>query len=148
MRNGTIRSLVLLAVFAVTACAPKDSVRPAGAPQPAVSQHERASEPRIEVVWAKFLAGGEYLEVRFKVFGMPKYDPEPDSTYVVDEATGQKFFIAWLKRIGRVATTKVHKDGSVQFIMIKNQDRKLKPGDRITVIIGPTRQEHVLVEEK
>jgi len=117
-----------------------------GAARPAEPSKEFKGPPRIEVTRARLLVEGQFLEVNFRMFGMQRYDPEPDSTYLIDQTTGEKFYITWLRRIGRMASTKANTDGSNQYILFKNREGKLKTGAKVTVVVGAARQENVLVE--
>ena len=99
-----------------------------------------------------FLAGsGSMLRINFKV-PAPKTTEwlpvDPKQTYVVDETTGEKFFVLNLVRIGPAAQTRLPKGGGASFIVIDNRHEHLKPGARITVVIGALKQEHVTVAEQ
>jgi len=99
-----------------------------------------------------FLAGsGSMLRVNFKV-PAPKTTEwlpvDPKQTYVVDEATGEKFFVLNLVRIGPAAQTRLPKGGGASYMVIDNRHEHLRPGARITVVIGALKQEHVTVAEQ
>jgi len=139
------RSLAaVLILLAAAGCASKEAVRPDG---PEAEPEAISGTPRIEVLYIRMTGGGEFVDIRFRMYGIRKYDPEPSNSYVIDEATGEKFYITFLRRIGRLATTKGDKDGSIQFLNIKNREGKLKAGSLITVVAGPARQEHVVIGE-
>lgn len=145
---GAVSLLAFLSVLAI-GCAPgKEASRTQGTPGAAVSGGEEGEDkytgpPKIEVEKALLLVAGNFLEVRFQMSGIEKLDPEPASTYAVDEATGTKFFVTWLRRIGRIGVTKQR---SYQYLLFRIPEAKLKVGDRITVVVQGAKQEHVPVE--
>ena len=67
------------------------------------------------------------------------------TTYVEIPSTGEKLFVLGVARIGTLAT-KDAGPGKTSFLLIQNPDRKIKPGDRIDVVIAGIRAENVLVE--
>jgi hypothetical protein len=146
---------------AAVCCTPAQSwAQPAGDPvktgavadrknDSSVSASEAASPLTVD---GAFLAGsGSMLRVNFKV-PAPKTTEwlpvDPKETYVVDEATGEKFFVLNLVRIGPAAQTRLPKGGGASFMVIDNRHEHLKPGARITVVIGALKREHVTVAEQ
>jgi hypothetical protein len=81
------------------------------------------------------------------VHGNGKFEADPARSYLVDEATGVKYYVVRLKRIGRLAATKDPSDPASRTLLIRNHDRKLKAGARVTLVVGGMRQEHVIVEK-
>lgn len=130
-----MRAYILGAVLLVLlpACAPREAVRPAKA------------VPRLEVISCMLAASRDFVDVRFRISGVEAFDPEPANTYLLDEATGQKFYIARLQRIGRMAETRSAEETPVHFVMFKNRGGILKIGRRVTLVVGPARQEHIQV---
>ena len=124
-----------------------------GVPSPKASSPASASRVASALtVDRAFLAGnGSMLRVNFKV-PPPKTTEwlpvDPKDTYVVDEATGEKFFVLNLVRIGPAAQVKLPKGGGASYLVIDNRHEHLKPGARITVVIGALKQEHVRVAEQ
>jgi hypothetical protein len=129
--------------------------RPANAPHVASpgadSSKSESAVPALTVSRALLAANGSMLQVHFTV-------PPPKSTqwlpvdqkdtYVVDEATGEKFFVLNLVRIGPAAQTRLPRGGGSSYMVIDNRYEHLKPGARITVVIGALKQEHVKVAEQ
>lgn len=95
----------------------------------------------------RLASGNEFVEVRFRVHGKEKFEVDPASTYLMDEATGEKYFIVRLKRIGRLADTINPSDPASHTILIRNLNKKLKAGARVTLVAGGLRQERVIVEK-
>lgn len=121
--------------FLLTACSAREGMR------------RPAEAPRIEVLHCRLAPSGEFVDVRYRILGEEKTDPDPADTYLVDEATGEKYYLMLLQRIGRLPGTRSQEDAVARSIMFRNFDRKLKPGARVTLVVGGLRREHVLLEK-
>jgi len=106
----------------------------------------RPPPPRMEVVQLRLAANREFVAVRFRMIGGDLFDPEATEIYLVDEFTGEMFSAIRLQRIGRMAEFRVPGERDVHHIMFRNREEKLKIGSRVTVVVGPARQEHLLVQ--
>jgi hypothetical protein len=106
----------------------------------------RPPPPRMEVVQLRLAANGEFVGVRFRMIGGDRFDPEATEIYLVDESTGERFSVVHLQRIGRMAEFRVPGEKDVHHIMFRNREGKLKIGSRVTVVVGPARQEHLPVQ--
>jgi hypothetical protein len=151
--------IAFIALAAAGCCAtaqdgPVTAESPAKAPGP-ISPKSESSDPSqppaLNVDQAVLEGGGSMLKVHFSL-------PPPKSTqwlpvdqkdtYVVDEATGEKFFVLNLVRIGPAAKVRLPKGGGSSFMVFDNRHEHLKPGARITVVIGALKQEHVTLAEE
>jgi len=130
MRKFILASVIL---FLLPACSAREAVR------------RPADVPRIEVVYCRLAPSNEFLDVRVRIHGTVKFDPDPSSTYLIDEGTGEKYYIMLLQRIGRLAETRNPEETAAHSIMFRNIERKLKPGARVTLVADGLRQEHVVV---
>jgi hypothetical protein len=120
----------------------------ASAGKPASAQ---ASEPKLTVNRAVMAANGSMLQVRFTVpaSSVTRWIPmQPKDTYVVDETSGEKFYVANLGRIGPAAQVRLPKEGGSSYMIIDNRHEHLKPGAKITVVVGALKQKHVTVAEQ
>lgn len=102
--------------------------------------------PRVEVVKLQMATNREFVGVRFRLVGADRFDPAATEMYLVDEASGEKFSVVRLQRIGRLAEFAAPGEKGVHYILFRNRDGKLKVGSRVTVVVGNARQEHVPVE--
>ncbi|MBP2683160.1 MAG: hypothetical protein H6Q79_1199 [Deltaproteobacteria bacterium] len=102
--------------------------------------------PRIEVAQLQMSANREFVGARFRMIGADRLDPDASEIYLVDEASGEKFTVVRLQRIGRLAEFRVPGEENVHFILFRNRQGKLKIGSRVTIVVGPARQEHQLVQ--
>jgi len=106
----------------------------------------RPPPPRMEVVQLRLAANREFVAVRFRMIGGDLFDPEATEIYLVDESTGEMFSAIRLQRIGRIAEFRVPGERDVHHIMFRNREEKLKIVSRVTVVVSPARQEHLLVQ--
>jgi hypothetical protein len=110
----------------------------------------RAPARELTVNRVFMVANGSMVQIRFTVPAATatQWVPvDPRQTYVVDEATGEKFFVMNLVRIGPLAQVRLPKGGGSSYMVIDNRHERLKPGTRITVVVGALKQEHVTVAE-
>lgn len=105
------------------------------------------SAPRIEPVSVRLAGDGEFVEVRFRYHGKEPFDPDRPGTFLIDEATGEKLFLLQLQRIGKLGMKAESDEAPVHSILFKNREGLLKPGARVTLVIGETRRERLLLEK-
>ncbi len=125
--------------------------QPATLPATAADTVAKMAQRKLTVNQAVLVANGSMLEVRFTVppATTTQWIPtDPKDTYVVDEATGEKYFVLNLVRIGPAAQVRLPKGGGSSYMIIDNRYEHLKAGARITVIIGALKEEHVTVAEQ
>jgi len=133
-----ILSAVLLALL--QACSGREAVRPpADVPRP-------ADAPRIEVVYCRLAPSKEIVDVQFRLRGVKEIAADPADTYLIDEGTGEKYYLMILRRIGRLAEIRNPEEAAVHSLMFRNPYGKLKPGTSVTLVVGGMRQQHVIVE--
>lgn len=131
-RSGRL-ILLMAALPLIASCSPgKDALGP--------------SSPRMEVVQLRLSANREFVAVRFRMIGGDRFDPDATESYLVDESTGEEFHVVRLERIGRVAEFRVPGEKDVHQIMFRNREGKLRIGSRVTVVVGFSRKEHLLVQ--
>ena len=133
MKRIGSRGLLAVALCLVVSCsAKKEALRP--------------PPPRVDVIEVRLAANREFVALRFRVIGGDRFDPEGSEIYLVDESTGERFSVVRLQRIGRMAEFRVPGEKDIRHMMFRNQEGKLRIGSRVTVVIGPARQEHLLVQ--
>lgn len=102
---------------------------------------------RIDPVFCRLVANGEFVEVRFRFHGQEPFDPNRPDLFLVDEATGEKFYLMQLQRIGQTGAMATVEGKPVHSILFKNRGGMLKPGARVTFVIGSERREHLTLEQ-
>jgi hypothetical protein len=127
------------------------AVEDPGAKSAAVEAGAAAQAAKLMVNRAFLVANGSMMQVRFTVppSNTTQWIPvDPKDTYVIDEASGEKFFVANLVRIGPAAQVRIPKGGGSTYMVIDNRHEHLKPGTLITVVVGGLKQQHVTVAEQ
>lgn len=104
------------------------------------------SATRIDPVSCRLVANGEFVEVRFRFRGEEPFDPNRPDLLLVDEATGEKFYLMQLQRIGQTGAMASAEGKPLHSILFKNRGGMLKPGARVTLVIGSERREHLPLE--
>lgn len=125
----------------------------------AKSMEESASSgsdiERIEAEWGiqiegiRRTAGGYMLDFRYRVVDAGKAAPLFDrktKPYLLDQATGARFLVPSPPKTGPLRTSNPPLEGRIYWMFFANPGRYVKPGDRVTVIIGDFRAENLTVE--
>jgi hypothetical protein len=137
MNRNSRLILLAAALFLIASCsAKKEALVPPPPP----------SLPKMEVTQLRLAANREFVGVQFRMIGGDRFDPEATEIYLVDESTGERFFVVRLQRIGRMAEFRVPGEKDVYQVMFRNQEGKLKIGSRVTVVVRASRQEHLLLQ--
>jgi hypothetical protein len=135
-RSGRLILLAAALCLIASCSAKKEALAPPPPP----------SSPRMEVTQLRLAANREFVGVRFRMIGRDRFDPEATEIYLVDESTGDRFPVVRLQRIGRMAEFRVPGEKDVHHIMFRNREGKLKIGSVVTLVVGPARKEHLLVQ--
>lgn len=134
------RILWVVMICILASCAGKKELRPPPPPPP-------ASAPELDVLQFRLVSNGEFVGLRFRVTDVETFDSGAMEAYLIDEATGEKFPIVRLQRIGRLAEFAVPGEKGVHNILFRNREGKLKVGTRVTVVVGAARKEHLRLQE-
>ena len=103
----------------------------------------------IEILGIRLTAAGKMLDFRYRVI-----DPEKASSllsrqsnsYLVDQMTGTKLIVP-RTRLGPMRQTAVKPLANRQyFIFFTNRDGLVKPGSKVTVVIGDFKGENLIVQ--
>ena len=91
------------------------------------------------------------LDFRFKVIDPDKAQPllmRKVKPYLVDEATGQKTVVPVGETVGTLRqTTQKPVAGRIYFIFFGNPGNTVKPGSKVTIVIGDFKAEHIEVAQ-
>lgn len=104
----------------------------------------------IEILGVRWSAAGYMLDFRFRVKDVEKAKPLLDRTihaHVEVEKSGARLGVPNPPTTGRLrASAKFPKPNRNYFIFFGNPSRHVKPGDKVTVVIGDFRAEHLTVQ--
>ena len=124
------------------------------APQPVTAASATAAESLrerwgIEVVAIRESAAGYMLDFRYRVLDPAKAAPlfeRKIKPYLIDEATGAKFQVPVPPKTGALRTTYPPKAGRTYFMFFANPGKYIKPGSRVTVVVGDFRADGLIVQ--
>ena len=146
------RLLVLgLSLFAAfcAGCAATHPEKQAGMAVPAGEQSAEEAWG-IQALHVRLTANGTMIDFRYGVLDPDKAVPlfrREVKPYIVDEATGAKFTVPDLPKVGAVrSTTRNPVAGQEHFILFTNPNMFMKSGSKVTVVIGDYKKEHLVVE--
>lgn len=103
----------------------------------------------IRVLNIRLSAEGLMLDFRYRVLDAVKAAPlfsREFKPYLIDEATGARFLVPDSPKVGALRTTRPPKEGKNYFIIFVNPGRYIKAGNKVTVVIGDFKAEHLVVE--
>ena len=124
------------------------------APQPVTAASVTAAESLrerwgIEIVALRESAAGYMLDFRYRVLDPAKAAPlfeRKIKPYLIDEATGAKFQVPVPPKTGALRTTYPPKAGRTYFMFFANPGKYIKPGSRVTVVVGDFRADGLIVQ--
>jgi hypothetical protein len=103
----------------------------------------------VKVLQVRLTAEGLMLDFRYRVLDAEKAAPlnsREFKPYLIDEATGARFLVPESPKVGALRTTRPPKEEKNYFIIFVNPGRYIKAGNKVTVVIGDFRAEHLVVE--
>jgi len=129
--------------------------KPAGTAIPPVTVKEKSAE-FIKEKWGvgefivRLTSAGYMLDVRYRVFDKTKAKPlfsRKLRPYAIEEASNVKYGVPASPKVGFLRQAPSHiKENKEYFLMIANPGKRLKPGDKLTLVIGDFRIEHLTIE--
>lgn len=151
----SIRVLLLLAIFSVAACS-DDNVDNNSNNTENSSKVKQQSATSVEEQWGvdefsvRLSSAGYMLDVRYRVTDTIKAMPlfsRKLRPFIINEASGDKYGVPASPKIGYLRQApSVLKENKVYFLFIANPGKRLKKGDKLTLVIGDFRVEHLTIE--
>lgn len=103
----------------------------------------------IEIVSMRRTAAGYLLDFRYRVLDTEKAKPVFERKYkpvLIHEATGARFMVPAPGKVGPLRNSNLPQEGRIYWMAFANPGKFIKPGDRVTVVIGDFRAEHLVVQ--
>lgn len=98
----------------------------------------------------RLAAAGYMLDFRYQVLNPERAAKLINKTthpYLIDEADGAKLMVPAPPKVGPLRNTGSHLvEGKTYFIIFANPGRRIERGDRVTVVLGEQRIEHLVVQ--
>lgn len=95
-------------------------------------------------------AAGHILDFRYKVTNPEKAVKilaNPEKTYLVDQASGMKLAVPSSPKVGSLRQTTTEPEaGRIYFSLFSNRGKIVKPGGKVTIVMGEFRAEDLTVE--
>jgi len=165
----SINLMFLLAVFSASASAVNDAANntaigvnkvETGAESVKEKSSERtkekSDESHLKEKWGvgnfrvRHTSAGYMLDIRYRVFDSAKAKPlfsRKLRPFVIEEASAVKYGVPASPKVGFLRQAPSHiKENKEYFLMIANPGKKIKTGDKLTLVIGDFRVEHLTVE--
>jgi|GEM_PF-3240638 len=105
----------------------------------------------VQVIGVNYTAGGFLLDFRFRVLDASKAEVLFDSRikpYLKSEQSGTKLSVPTAAKIGALRTSKRGpniQDGKIYAMMFANPGYSVKPGQKVSVVVGDFSVEHLTV---
>jgi len=143
-----IAATVLLAISSLqlTGCATTSEKQN---PEPLAKTESMEERWGVEIVWIRQTAAGYMLDFRYRVLDAEKAAPlfkRKTKPYLIHEASGAQFVVPNPPKTGPLRTSDPPKEGITYWMFFANPGRYMKPGDKVTVVIGDFRAENLTVE--
>lgn len=121
-----------------------------------VQEPKEQQEPSLEEKWGiKILsirqsANGYMLDFRYRVIDPDKASlllSRKEKPYLIDQASGARFMVPSAPKVGPLRQTAIKPIADRNyFILFANPGKYVKPGNRVTVVIGEFRVQNLVVE--
>ncbi len=161
---GTVAALLagILVSGAIVLPLPAQSPGPAGKPPAAAAPYRyrpnrfsRRAQMFYEGVWGvdsltvKAAESGEIIRFSYRVLNADKAKPLSDKKLepeLIDPQAGVKLVVPSLEQVGLLRQNATPEAGKSYWMAFSNKGRLVKPGDRVTVVIGQFRAEGLVVD--
>jgi hypothetical protein len=131
-----------------------DPIPPPGPPvlaDPAAAERLR-DRWGVEIVAIRPTAAGTMIDFRYRVTDPAKARPLMDRTLkatLIIDATGEELGVPIPPKVGPMRQTVRYGDataGRVYFMFFANPGRRVVPGEKVSIVIGEFRAEHLIVQ--
>ena len=123
----------------------------AGRPDGAINNKEMLEKWGVQVLYVSYAADGFWLNFRFRVVDPEKSKVLFDSRikpYLESEVTGVKMAVPSAAKVGALRTTQRGPNiqpNKIYNIMFANPAFHVKPGEKVSVVVGDFKAEHLTV---
>lgn len=102
----------------------------------------------VDIAGVRRVSSGYMLEFRYRVVDADKakvLNAETVKPYLIDEATGAVLAVPAMENIGELRQSVVPDNGRIYFIIFGNPGKLVKPGNRVSIVIGKFRVDGLVV---
>jgi hypothetical protein len=119
------------------------------APVGSLSPEELEKKWGIRPLSIRQTADGNMLDFRYRITDAEKASPffsPAIKPIIIDEDTGAVMAVPNVPKVGSMRSTRKPLKDRNYFILFANPQKHIKPGHKVTVVIGDYRAEHLVVE--
>lgn len=142
-------SCLLIAALILTGCA-TSSEKQTQVDQTKEDQLLSEDEWGIKILGIRQTAAGHMLNFRYKITDPEKASPLVSlhaRPYIIDQKTGKIVPVPNMAKVGSLRQrSREAKPDLIYFILFSNPDKFIKPGNKVTVVIGDFRVANLTVE--
>ena len=103
----------------------------------------------IEIIGVKAVESGSMLRFSYKVLDADKaraLNDKRSTPYLYDLNTHARLEVPSMEKVGQLRQTTPSQGGQTYWMVFANQQRLVKPGSRVDIVIGSFRADGLLVE--
>jgi hypothetical protein len=119
------------------------------APAATLSVEELEMKWGIRPLSIRQTADGNMLDFRYRIIDSEKASPlfsPAIKPFIIDEDTGAVMAVPTVPKVGSMRSTRKPLKDRSYFMLFANPQKHIKPGHKVTVVIGDYRAEHLVVE--
>lgn len=145
--TARVAALVLTACFAMAGChTAQEPAKPASGP----SRSSLEDQWGIRIASLRVTAAGQMIDFRYRILDPEKAVPIVDrklKPQLIDQASHRALGVPVAPKVGALRQTSVKPiAGRIYFVLFGNPNQLVKPGSKVTVVIGNFRVENLIVE--
>ncbi len=103
----------------------------------------------VDIVGVRYVSSGMMLEFSYRVLDAKKaaaLNDKKSTPYLIDEATGAELEVPQMEKVGQLRQTAPPESGRIYWMVFGNTGRAVKPGSRVSVVIGKFRADELVVQ--
>jgi hypothetical protein len=103
----------------------------------------------VDQLQVRSISSGSSLEFRYRVLDAQKAAPLTDKRskpVLIDQKTGDRLTVPTMEKIGQLRQTATPEEGREYWMVFANPGRRVKPGQRVDVVIGAFHVSSLTVE--
>lgn len=151
--NETLRTrfvilfLACLLAYSIAGCA--TGPRETGKATVIAGAHTPGARPPIEVTRVRLTGEGRFIDLRYRIVhadDAAAVTSRKVKPFIIDQATGKTLAVTMTK-LGALRSSSVKPQANRQYtILFGNNDRTIKKGSAVTIVMGTFRAEDIIVQ--
>ena len=150
----------IAATSAATPATPATPAKPATPAAKQLSRHRTAGMPEsarqyyartwgVDQLSAKLAESGQLVRFNYRVIDATKAAPlnvRASSPQMIDEKARVSLVVPTMEKVGPLRQSMAPENGKIYWMVFSNKGNYVKPGDRVSVLIGPFRVDGLVVQ--